>query len=105
VQRDGRLLQPVELQVPRGEPAQRPVGDQVVAPPGQAAEQRGRAQREDVAAAQPAPEGGQVVRGGRGGGPGGEERGVQGAGRGADEQVRRDAALVQGVHHPGLHGA
>ena len=23
----------------------------------------------------------------------------------ADEQVRRDAALVQGAHHPGLHGA
>jgi hypothetical protein len=80
-------------------------GDQVVAPPGQAAEQRGRAQREDVAAAQPAPDRGQFLRGGCGGGPGGEERGVQGVGRGADEQVRRDAALVQGMDHPGLHGA
>jgi hypothetical protein len=59
VQRDGRLLQPVELQVPRGEPAQRLVGDQVVAPPGQAADERSRAQREDVAATQSAPEGGQ----------------------------------------------
>jgi hypothetical protein len=77
----------------------------VVAPPGQAAEQRGRAQREDVAAAQPAPDRGQFLRGGCGGGPGGEERGVQGVGRGADEQVRRDAALVQGMDHPGLHGA
>jgi len=80
VQRDGRLLQPLKLEVPRGEPAQRGVGNEVVAPPGQAAEQRGRAQREDVAAAQPAPEGGQFSRGGNGGGPGGGERGVQGAG-------------------------
>ena len=39
------------------------------------------------------------------GGPGGEERGVQGPGRGAGQQLGHDAALVQGVHHPGLHGA
>jgi hypothetical protein len=50
VQRDGRLLQPLKLEVPRGEPAERPVGDQVVAPPGQAADERRRAQREDLAA-------------------------------------------------------
>ena len=57
VQRNARLLQPLELHVPGGEPAQPAVGDQVAAPAGQAAEERGRAEREDVAAPQPTPDG------------------------------------------------
>ena len=81
VQWDGRLLQPLKLQVPFGQPAQRAAGDQMVVPTGQAADERGRAQREDVAATHPAPDGRQFFGGVHGRGPGGEERGIQGAGQ------------------------
>ena len=66
---------------------------------------RERVERERLPAAQAAPDLPERVGGGDRLRPRRDERAVERAGRGPDDQVRRDAALVEGVEHPDLDGA
>jgi len=97
------VLEALDLQMAGSEPAQPGVGDEVVAVAGQAADHHPGVDREHVLAVQPAPH----VRERLGGRdrlrPAGDERGVQGAGGSAHQQVRRDPALIERSQHPDLH--
>jgi hypothetical protein len=105
VQRHGGVLQPTELQVLCGEAPQRLVGNEMTAAVGQAADQGGDVDGEDVLAPQPAPDIRELLGRRDGLRSRGDVGRVERPGRRADERVRGDAALVEGAQHAGLHRA
>src|SRR6478672_2279782 len=91
---DGRVAQVGELDVAGYEATQPPIGDEVVAMPGQAHDECAEAQREDLLAAQLVPYARKLLCRLNRLRPGGNKRRIKRAGGGADQQVRDDAALV-----------
>jgi hypothetical protein len=102
VQRDRGLFEMLVLQVPRDQLAQSTIGDQMVGAAGHAAEQCAGVGGKDVLAAQPPPHRRQLLGRGHGRRPRGDEGRVQRPGRGADEHVGDDPALVDRPQHPDL---
>ena len=93
------------LEVLGDESAQARVRDEVGARPEEAEQAAERVEREDLAAPDMAPDLGERVDRLDGLRPCGDERAVDGPGGGGDDQVRRDAALVERAQHADLDRA
>jgi hypothetical protein len=102
VQRDRQLLEALLLHMACDQAPQGDARYEVAARAEEAEQARQRLEREDLAAAQAAPERGQVIDGLQRRSVRGDERGVHGPDRGPDEEVRADVALEQRTEHPDL---
>ena len=105
VQRDRQVVELVDLHVLGDQPPKSRFRHQMVAgskEPEQAAERVGR---EDLAAPQIAPDRRELVRRRDGLRARRHERAVERTGRGADDDVRADAVLVEDAQHAHLDGA
>src|SRR5438876_100983 len=105
VERNGELLQTVAVGVPADQPPQRTVGDQVLARAEEAEEAGHWLEREHLAAPDAEPQLSELVNALRGEVAPCEERAVDGADRGADQQVRANAFVDERSEHADLNRA
>ena len=105
VQRDRQVLEARGLDVALDQRAAGRTRDEMVTGADESEQAGERVERERLPAAQAAPDLPERVGGRDGLRPGRDERAVERAGRRPDDEVRRDAALVEGAEHPDLDGA
>jgi hypothetical protein len=102
MERNRSVGEVVGLDVPPGELAQPAIGDQVVAPAAQAADERAHADREDVLALKVAPDSAERLRRRCGLRARGDERRVEGAGGTSHQHVGHDVVLIERLEYPDL---
>ncbi len=102
MERDGGVLEPLDLDVGAKEPSQRTHRHRVIAHAKQAEARGQRIGGEDLAPAQPPPDPLQLASRLHGRPARGDEGGVDGPDRRADQQIGADAPLIQRLKHPGL---
>ena len=105
VQRDRRVLEPLEVDVLADEPAQRPVRAQRRRPTEDRGTEPGGLERKHVATSQRCPDLGQLVQRRFTDTAPGDVGGVERADGGANQQVRSDSSGGEGLEHADLDGS